>query len=328
VVQHPDANSSHLPPLPPPRRLARPCPRHHQLAGRRPHPCRPSPHRTTPTRRPADPAIRLATLTDIHYADADPRGNRYYRDSIPKVVRAVNAINDAHADSPLAFCAMLGDLIDSRGTPIQEGGLEEEIGSLQTIETQLARLNTDRHYVFGNHCVHTLTKREFADHSAAQPSFYSFDRPFTTGSGSLHVVVLDACFTADSTPYSRRNFHWTDTNLPDHELRWLEADLAATTSPTIVLTHQRLDGDGSTTIRNAPAARTILEQSGKIVAVIQGHHHENNLAMIEGIPYLVMRAVVEGPGVENHAFSLIEVHADHSVLVRGFGTQADHKIGG
>lgn len=274
----------------------------------------------------ADPAIRLATLTDIHYADADTRGNRYYRDSIPKVALAVDAINEAAAASPVAFCAMLGDLIDSRDTPIDEGGVEQEISYLRIIEAKLARLNTDRHYVFGNHCVHTLTKREFAAHSAAQPSFYSFDRPFTTGTGSLHVVVLDACYTSDGTPYGRRNFHWTDANLPDHELAWLEADLAATTAPTIVLAHQRLDGDGSTTIRNAPAARQILEQSGKVLAVIQGHHHENSLAVINDIPYLVMRAVVEGPGVDNHAFSLVDIHPDHSILINGFGTQANHEL--
>ncbi|QKK06866.1 MAG: alkaline phosphatase [Planctomycetota bacterium] len=276
--------------------------------------------------RAAEPAIRLATLTDIHYADADPRGNRYYRDSIPKVAKAIGAINESAVASPLAFTAVLGDLIDSRDTPIEEGGLEQEIGYLKTIESHLATLNTDRHYVFGNHCIHTLTKDEFAEHSAARASFYSFDRPFTRGTGSLHVVVLDACFTSDGTPYGRRNFHWTDANIPDHELRWLKADLEATNSPTIVLTHQRLDGEGNTTIRNAPAAREILQESGKVLGVIQGHHHENSLSVIEGIPYLVMRAVVEGPGVENHAFGLVEVHADHSLLVHGFGTQANHEF--
>lgn len=274
---------------------------------------------------PAEPAVRLATLTDIHYADADPRGNRYYRDSIPKVARAIEKINEAAEASPLAFCALLGDLIDSRDTPIEEGGVEQEIEYLKTIDSHLARLDTERHYVFGNHCVHTLTKDEFAEHSGAQPSFYSFDRPFTHGSGSLHVVVLDACYTADGTPYARRNFHWTDANIPGHELRWLEADLAATNAPTLVLTHQRLDGDGPTTIRNAPAVRAVLERSGKVLAVLQGHHHENSLAVIEGIPYLVMRAVVEGPGVENHAFGLVDIFADYSLIVHGFGTQAGHE---
>lgn len=273
----------------------------------------------------ADPAIRFATLTDIHYADADPRGSRHYRDSIPKVRAAVEAINGVDNESPVAFCAALGDLIDSRNTPVEEGGIEEEIGYLRTIEGELGRLACERHYVFGNHCVHTLTKAEFAEHSGAQPSFYSFDRPFTEGSGSLHVVVLDACFTSDSTPYGRRNFHWTDANIPEHELRWLEADLAATHAPTIVLTHQRLDGEGSTTIRNAPAVRRVLEEAGNVLAVLQGHHHENSLGVIESIPYVVLRAVVEGAGLDHNAFGMVEIHPDLSVAVLGFGDQASHR---
>ena len=62
------------------------------------------------------------------------------------------------------------------------------------------------------------------------------------------------------------------------ERDWLAADLAATTNPTLIFVHQRLD--------NAPpgfgmdsraAVRKILEQSGKVIGVFQGHSHENDL---------------------------------------------------
>ena len=271
-----------------------------------------------------DPALRLATLTDIHYADADPRGNRHYRDSIPKVAEAVRAITEADEVSPIAICVQLGDLIDSRNTPIEEGAVEEELAYLATIEARLADLPCERHYVFGNHCVHTLTKDEFAEHSAAQRSFYSFDRPFTSGTGSLHVVVLDACYRADGQHYGRRNFDWTDANIPAQELAWLEADLAAAASPTVICTHQRLDGDDATTIRNAPAVREVIQRAGNVLAVLQGHHHQNTLSIIEGVPYLVMRAVVEGPGMDNRAFGLVDIHPDLSLNIHGFGQQSSY----
>jgi len=272
----------------------------------------------------AEPAIRVATLTDIHYADADPRGNRHYRDSIAKVRRAVREIGGSGEGPAASLCVQLGDLIDSRDTPIDKGAVEEELGFLETIEAELAALPCERHYVFGNHCVHTLTKEEFAEHSAAQRSFHSFDRPLAVGEGSLHMVVLDACFRSDGEHYGRRNFDWTDANIPAHELRWLEADLAATRSPTIICTHQRLDGEGSTTIRNAPEVRAVIERSGRVMAVLQGHHHENTLSIIESVPYLVMRAVVEGPGVENRAAGVVDVYQDLSLAVRGFGQQASY----
>ena len=37
----------------------------------------------------------------------------------------------------------------------------------------------------------------------------------------FHFVVLDSCFKSDGTPYGRRNFKWTDANVPESELRWL-----------------------------------------------------------------------------------------------------------
>jgi hypothetical protein len=33
----------------------------------------------------------------------------------------------------------------------------------------------DKHFVLGNHCVHTLTKMEFLKEVEQQESFYSFD---------------------------------------------------------------------------------------------------------------------------------------------------------
>ncbi|MBK7403232.1 MAG: metallophosphoesterase [Phycisphaerales bacterium] len=271
-------------------------------------------------------ALRFGAITDIHYADIDARGTRFYRDSLAKVRAAIEGMNRAHDERALAFAVHLGDLIDTNAETLDDAAVEQELGHLRTMEAELDRLAMERHYVFGNHCLYTLTREEFAAHSRAQRSHYSFDRRFTEGSGSLHVVVLDACYTSDGTGYGRRNFDWTDTNLPEHELRWLEADLAAARDPVIVLTHQRLDGEGQTTIRNAPAARAILEKSGRVLAVLQGHSHENSLATIGGIPYVVLRATVEGAGLEHEAHALVEVLPDLSIAVRGFGMQSAREL--
>jgi len=222
---------------------------------------------------------------------------------------------------------MLGDLIDSRKTPIDQGGIDEELAYLATIETELAKLHTPRHYVYGNHCVYTLTKPEFAAHTIAQPSYYSFDRPFAQGRGSLHIVILDACFTSEGTPYGRRNFVWSDANIPQHEIDWLKADLAATEYPTLIFTHQRIDfSGGPLTIRNAKKVRPILRDSGKVLAVFQGHSHENSLTHDADIPYLVFKAVVEGPGLKNNAFAMVDIFPDLSIMIHGYGTQLNQRL--
>ncbi len=82
---------------------------------------------------------------------------------------------------------------------------------------------------------------------------------------------------------------------PTAELDWLEADLE-TAGPTIVLAHQRLDVDTNVAVKNAAAVRERLEKSGRVLAVFQGHSHENDYSDLHGIHYCTLAAMVEGTG--------------------------------
>lgn len=268
---------------------------------------------------PVRPAARFGLLTDVHYADKPVAGTRAYRDSLDKMRVAAAALRDARmADRVgLSFSACLGDLVDSAAAEVSDRSIETEIGYLVTIEAEWAKAGGPRHYVLGNHCVDTLTKTEFFDHTSARPAPYGFDLPFVGATGGVRIVVLDACYTTSGEPYGRKNFVWTDTAIPPIQLRWLETELATARDPVIVLVHQRLDGAGDLHVRNAADVRRVLEASRRVLAVFQGHSHQNELAMVGGIPYLVVRALVEEPGPANNAFAIVEVMPDHRIAVRG-----------
>jgi len=100
--------------------------------------------------------------------------------------------------------------------------VEAEQRYLTTIDREFSAINSDRHYVLGNHCVDTLKKEEFLGWVGQEKSYYSFDR------SGVHFVVLDACFRSDGKPYGRKNSVWTDANIPAAEIDWLEADLKST----------------------------------------------------------------------------------------------------
>lgn len=269
------------------------------------------------------PALRFGLVTDIHYAEKNTAGTRVYRDSLDKMKTAVAALNDtAQKDAVgLAFAVTLGDMIDTPdAAAMTPEYIAVETGYLKTINAEWAKVTAPRHYVLGNHCVYTLTKEEFFAATQARPAPYSFDLPLKPGSGSVHFVVLDACFKADGTPYGRRNADWRDTNIPENELQWLANDLAQTKNPTVILAHQRLDGASDaldSNVKNHAAVRNVLEQSGRVLAVFAGHSHQNYLATVNGIPYCVFRAMVEDPGAANNAFCTVEVFPDHSIAVRG-----------
>lgn len=252
--------------------------------------------------------VRLGLLTDLHYADKAPSGSRHYRESLAKLEEAANEFQT----DPPDHIVELGDLIDAADS------VEVEKGYLKRIHKNFAALPGKKHYVLGNHCVTTLTKEEFLEVVGQKKSYYSFDF------GGFHFVVLDACFLGDGTPYGRKNFEWTDSNIPAEEIDWLKSDLKAAMGKTVVFVHQRLDVSNSYGVKNAPEVRKVLEDSGKVLAVFQGHSHKNDLKEIGGIPYCVHRAMVEGSGETNSGYSTVDIFRDGTIRVWGFRDQKSY----
>jgi len=250
--------------------------------------------------------LTIGVFTDSHFADREPAINRYYRDSAEKLAECVRTL----AEAKPAFAICLGDLVDKGKT------VEQQSAFVKQIEAVFRKFDGPRHHVIGNHDVATLTKDQFAAATAMPAPHYSFD------GGPFHFVVLDANYRKDFEPYRAGNFDWTDTWVPPDEQRWLAADLKATERKTIVFVHQPLDDEkGAHGVKNAPDVRRLLEASGKVLAVFSGHNHRGAFHRISGIPYFTLRAMVEGPGLENNAFALVRVSADGAVHIRGYGKQ-------
>jgi alkaline phosphatase len=194
-----------------------------------------------------------------------------------------------------------------------------ELTFVKRMNEPFQALQGPKYYVLGNHCVERLTKTEFLDGVGQQKSYYSFD------AGNTHFVVLDACFTSDGKPYGRNNSKWDDSNIPTSQLEWLEADLKSVNKPVIVFAHQRLDVIRQMSVKNAADVRKLLETSGKVRAVLQGHSHQNDLQEIGGIHYCTLRAMVEGSGLENNGYSLLDVFDDGALRVTGFAKQTNYR---
>lgn len=257
----------------------------------------------------AKETLALGLLTDVHYADKKAGGSRHYRDSLAKGKEAAAFFRQR---KPAAVIC-LGDLIDAAPS------VAVELGYLKTIAGVLDKAAVPRYHVLGNHCVATLTKEEFFAHggSVNQKGHHSFDL------GGVHFVILDACFTAQMEPYGRNNFVWHDSNLPPAQIGWLEEDLKRTKFPVVVMIHQRLDLDrpNKYAVKQSDKVREILEKSGKVRLVLQGHSHKNELTKVKDIPYATLAAMVEGAGVENGAYSLLRFFDDGAIRLEGHRRQ-------
>jgi alkaline phosphatase len=255
------------------------------------------------------PNLRIGLVTDLHYAEKQASGNRHFRESITKVAEAAKRFDQEKPD--LAIC--LGDLIDSAAS------LDAEKGYLKRI---IREFPNKRHFVLGNHCVENLTKPEFLGIVGQEKSFYSFD------ANGYHFVVLDACFNSDGAPYGRKNFRWADAKFPPAELEWLQADLRQSPHKSIVFVHQCLDVIPPFGVKNGSEVRKLLEASGKVLAVLQGHYHWGNYQEVGGLHYCTMSAIIEGSGPENNAYAMMDILPGDVIRITGFRKQKSYRWSG
>ena len=252
---------------------------------------------------------RFGIVTDCHYADAEAQGTRFYRESLDKLSECAALMNTERVD----FLIELGDFKDQDKPPAEK----KTLSYLQAVEKAFKRFNGPAYHALGNHDMDSISKMQFLKRVEntkidSNRSYYSFD------SNGLRYVVLDANYRTDGTDYNHGNFDWTDANIPSKELDWLRKDLAAAPGAVIVFIHQLLDGTGSVYVKNAAQVRKILEASGKVLAVFQGHHHTGSYSNIAGIHYYTLKAVIEGHGLQNNSYAIAEVHQDGSITIAGY----------
>src|SRR5690606_8989325 len=96
-----------------------------------------------------------------------------------------------------------------------------------------------------------------------------------------------------------------DVRLPAEQLEWLEHDLRQTQLASVVCVHHPLsdcDLEGNRWFAAAPhicrvaerkAFRRVIEGSGKVLLVLNGHAHWNHLDIIAGVPYVTQQSPIE-----------------------------------
>jgi predicted phosphodiesterase len=257
------------------------------------------------------PMVRFGMLSDIHYADREPAGTRFYRQSLAKMNECIDRMNLEKPD----FIIELGDFKDQDAVPNEANTLKY----LSDIESAFRRFNGPTYHVLGNHDEDGISKSQFLERveNTGIPktkSYYSFDVK------GIHFVVLDGNFTKDGEEYDHGNFSWDDTMIPEVQMDWLKNDMKNCRLPTIVFIHQMIDDsvNAKQAVLNAAEVRKVLEQSERVFCVFQGHVHEERLNTINGINYYSVNAMADGDGPENNAYMIVDVFKDGRLNIEGF----------
>jgi alkaline phosphatase len=217
----------------------------------------------------------------------------------------------------------LGDFVNGQYAQMEDWVPEERIPFI--LEDALAALGAyegPTHHVLGNHDVYSLSKPEILERTGAETTYYSFD------AGGFHIVILDAQYNKDGIDLAH-SFWVIYGTVPEAQVAWLRDDLAATDLPTIVCIHQPLDVDSSTLtgdnpiVTNNEEVKSVLAESGVVIAVFQGHEHENRHNVIDGIHYVTFQAMVDHTEPTEPSWARITLDAAaRTITIDGHGDQA------
>lgn len=269
--------------------------------------------------------VRVALFTDAHVHDTDsPVEGKVMTNYAERLGAFVDAANTWPADVAIE----LGDLVN--GAFIMGPGYGDPTRIPQLLESGLASLSgleAPMHYVLGNHDLYDLSKAEFLTAVGQEDAYYSFDL------GGFHFVILDAEYNDPDESDFDHVFMRVKCRIPVAEMEWLANDLAQTDLPTIVCIHQPLDAEfdptaGGPPVVNNAEVRQLLNDSGVVVAVFQGHDHSNLYTNIDGIHYVTFAAMVDHtePGPATWAQISLDLET-RTISIEGFGLQSDWELG-
>jgi 3',5'-cyclic AMP phosphodiesterase CpdA len=258
--------------------------------------------------------MRIALLSDVHF------GPRAYREG------KLRKLTDRAGELCQRFVERMNqverpELVLNLGDVVEDQDREQDLDHYRQFVKILSGVDARVAHVAGNHDRIFLTQSDLCElwgHTGEL--YYSFDF------GGLHFLVL-------RTDEIKR----VSVHLPVEQHEFAAKDLAATNLPTVVLMHhpaseQRVDGnrwfDGRphlARVAERGAFRRVLEESGKVLAVFNGHMHWNHLDVINGIPYVTVQSLIENldddaPGRAAAAFAVCDID-ERRILVTVHGEE-------
>ena len=264
--------------------------------------------------------VRFGLITDVHAHDTDsPLEGKWMTHTQERLAAFTNAMNAWQAD----FVVELGDFLNGWIVLGADPGDPARIPDvLAWADSLYAAFDGPRYHVIGNHDVYNLDKEQYRTILGIDRTFYSFDV------GTVHFVVLDVQYAEDGSDLAH-TYTGVAGFVPGPELDWLRADLAASGRPTIVFVHQMLDAYveewGRALVANQPEIQAILASDGDVIAVFQGHDHDNRHSVSDGIHYVTFEALVDQGTPPSWAQITLDPTA-RTILIEGVGDQADYTL--
>lgn len=271
------------------------------------------------------PLLRIGLAADAQYADAEPKGTRFYRASIGKLREAVEHFNGQQTD----FCVHLGDLID------------REWRNFEAILRPLKDARAPVHQLLGNHdfSVQDEQKAEVPGRMGMAQRYYKFEKSgfcfvaLDTTEVSTYATVAKSAEHAVASEELQRleGLHMTqakswNSGVSKRQLAWFDGvckEAGERGMKVIVFAHHPIGPAGVHNLWNSEEVLGILKEKRNVVAWLNGHNHAGAFAEHEGMPLVTMHGMVET--ADSNAFATAELHADR-LIIAGHGREPSREL--
>ena len=220
--------------------------------------------------------MRIGVFTDSHYSSTNVDwAKRFNNQSLRKMKEAYEYFCDMKCDRVIC----LGDMTDFEDTR------EKEISNLNEIKALMDNYDIPTTIVMGNHDAFAFDTDEFFEIMGEDK------RPVNIFTDVFNFLFLDTCYFKSGAHYKRGDSDWTDCFYPFEQK--LEETLSKLKSDTYVFLHHNLDPSmpADHLPYNHARLREIIEKSGVVKKVIQGHYHIGHISDRNGVEYLTLPAM-------------------------------------
>jgi predicted phosphodiesterase len=148
----------------------------------------------------------------------------------------------------------------------------------------------DKYHLIGNHEMDGGTSREKAiEYRGMESGYYSFDK------NGFHFIVLDGNDKKNPDEKGYKQY------IGPEQFEWLKAELAATTSLTVIFSHQGISyyrsADEDMGVENYREVRQLLVEhnrqnpEARVIACFNGHSHWDVAEKVDGIWYVTITSM-------------------------------------
>ncbi|MFA7473775.1 MAG: metallophosphoesterase [Spirosomataceae bacterium] len=262
----------------------------------------------------AQPIMRIGVIADIQYADIEPAGTRFYRNSLKKLEDCVAELNREKVD----FSVNLGDLVDRNPA------------DLEAIMSRLRALHKPFYNTPGNHDYEGVDNNDQLYQRMGMPSsYYSFTNGnwtfimLNTNEVASYANIKGTQLEQEHAELIRKikergrdNDRPWNGGVSKQQLKWLVKQLKKAQrkgQQVMVFTHHPLYPPFGATALNDQEILETLAGYACVKGVISGHHHTGEFGVYEGIPCITTEGMIET--ADTNAYGILEIYPEKFVLI-------------